>query len=83
MSQLRVLLKKRAQAVALVGDDAGFVGPNVLTFYGRFHAWDGRDKRSPLPMVWTSRFLNGGPFSGGTDLLIYRDTRSAAVGWDR
>jgi hypothetical protein len=68
------------EAINLVGDAAGFVGPNVMTFYGRFNNWDGRDKRSPLPEVWTSRFLNGGPFDGGTDLIVYRDTRSPAVG---
>lgn len=67
------------EAISLLGDDALFVGPNANTFYGRFHSFDGRDKRSPLPTTFTSRFLNGAIFDGGTDLIVFRDNRSAAI----
>ena len=30
------------------------------------------------PTLWATRFLDGGPFSGGTDLIVWRDT--AALG---
>ena len=67
------------EAISLLGDDSLFVGPNANTFYGRFHSFDGRDKRSPLPTTFTSRYLNGGVFDGGTDLIAFRDIRSATV----
>lgn len=59
--------------------DASLQAPNTNTFYGRYHSWDGRDRRSPLPTIWTTRFLNGGVFDGGTDLVVWRDTHSNSV----
>jgi hypothetical protein len=67
------------EAINIVGDAAGFAGLDVNTFYGRYHSFDGRDKRSPLPTTWTSRFLNGGAFTGGTDLIVFRDTHVATI----
>jgi hypothetical protein len=67
------------EAIALQADAAAFPGPNVNTFYGRYHSFDGRDKRSPLPTTFNARFLNGGVFDGGTDLIVFRDTRSLQV----
>lgn len=43
------------------------------TFYGRFVNSSGADGREPLPQVWGTRFATGGAFSGGTDLLVWRD----------
>lgn len=31
----------------------------------------------PLPDLWSTRFLIGGPFSGGTQVIVWRDIRSA------
>ncbi|HEY3567188.1 MAG TPA: hypothetical protein VGP73_04575 [Thermoanaerobaculia bacterium] len=45
-----------------------------LTFYGRYVAMSGVDDRQPLPTTWGSRYVNGGSFSGGTDVLVWRDS---------
>lgn len=45
-----------------------------LTFYGRFVGMSGADARQPLPTAWGSRFVDGGAFSGGTDLVAWRDS---------
>lgn len=43
------------------------------TFYGHYaQGADGRDRRSPLPSYWSTRFLNGGGFDGGTDVIVFR-----------
>ena len=62
------------EAVAIWADPALFPDPDVFTFYGRYSGWDGRDDRVPLAWLWDLRFLNGGPFAGGADLIVYRDT---------
>lgn len=61
--------------------EAGMGGPNApvnYTFYGRYVAVGGVptgiDHREPLATTWASRYLNGGPFSGGTQLICWRDT---------
>ena len=54
--------------------------PTGYTFYGRFTQGDGgNDHREPLGTVWAARYLNGGGFSGGTDLLVWRDSTSSIV----
>jgi hypothetical protein len=45
-----------------------------LTFYGRYVGLSGVDARQALPTVWASRYVNGGAFSGGTDLVVWRDS---------
>ncbi|HEY2293832.1 MAG TPA: hypothetical protein VGM86_24270 [Thermoanaerobaculia bacterium] len=45
-----------------------------LTFYGRYVGMSGVDNRQPLPTTWGSRYVNGGAFSGGTDVLVWRDS---------
>jgi hypothetical protein len=67
------------EAVPITSDESRFAGPNVYTFYGRYSGFDGRDKRYPLPTLWATRFLNGGAFTGGTDLIVWRDTKSATT----
>jgi len=41
------------------------------TFYCRYS--NGVDDREALGSLYASRYLNGGPFTGGTDLLVWRD----------
>jgi hypothetical protein len=66
------------EAVNIVADNA-LAAPNTNTFYGRYRSFNGQDRRSPLPTTWNTRFLNGGVFDGGTDLLVFRDTRSSSI----
>ena len=63
-----------SEAVGLWASAAQFAGTGIYTFYGRFSGWDGRDDRVPLPGRWDQRFLNGGTFAGGADLIVWRDT---------
>jgi len=45
-----------------------------LTFYGRYTGNSVVDARQPLPTLWASRYVDGGAFSGGTDLVVWRDS---------
>src|SRR3954468_23059943 len=47
------------------------------TFYGRYDTppWNAADNREPLATNYAARFLNGGVFSGGTDFLVWRDSK--------
>ena len=38
------------------------------TFYGRYVAWTAADHREPLATNFAARYINGGAFTGGTDL---------------
>ncbi len=65
-------------AVSIVADPDFFMG-GEYTFYGRYVGFDGRDERIPLSSLYYSRYLDGGPFSGGTDLVVWRDNRRATA----
>lgn len=58
--------------VRIEADPAAF-GPGDTTFYGRYVSYSGADGREPLATTWATRFLRGGAFSGGTDLVVWRD----------
>jgi hypothetical protein len=45
------------------------------TFYGRYVGWSAADNRQPLSTNFAVRFLNGGLFSGGTSLAVWRDPK--------
>src|SRR5436305_858702 len=45
------------------------------TFYGRYVSFTAADNREPLATNFAVRFLNGGPFSGGTNLIAWRDSK--------
>jgi hypothetical protein len=66
-------------AVHIVADPDVFSAGDY-TFYGRYVGFDSRDDRAPLSSLYYVRYLNGGPFSGGTDLVVWRDNRSATTG---
>jgi hypothetical protein len=68
-----------SEVVTIWADADSFTSTDVYTFYGRYSGWDGRDERVPLAPRWDMRFLNGGPFSGGASLMIWRDTRSHLI----
>jgi len=52
-----------------------FSTPGQYTFYGRYVAWSAADNRQPLSTNFAVRFLNGGPFTGGTSLAVWRDPK--------
>ncbi|RMH21344.1 MAG: hypothetical protein D6696_06035 [Acidobacteria bacterium] len=67
-----------AQGEPLVHIEAqdGFIGGVTnYTFYGRYTEDIGFiDNREPLGTTWGARYLNGGPFTGGTKLTVWRDS---------
>jgi hypothetical protein len=65
-------------AVPIVADTAAF-GSGDYTFYGRYVGFSGADKRRPLARNWNARFLTGGAFDGGTQLLVWRDNKVSRV----
>jgi len=46
------------------------------TFYGRYVNGQATDNREPLATNFAVRFLNGGAFSGGTNLHVWRDSKT-------
>jgi hypothetical protein len=49
--------------------------PGEYTFFGRYVAWTAADNREPLATNFATRFLNGGSFTGNTDLITWRDSK--------
>ena len=51
-------------------------GAGNYTFYGRYVAGLGTDQREPLATTWATRYFKPNPlFDGGTDLLVWRDSK--------
>jgi len=48
------------------------------TFYGRYDVpqWTASDHREPLATTFDARYLNGGAFSAGTTLIVWRDAKT-------
>jgi hypothetical protein len=51
--------------------------PGEYTFYGRYTGWTAADNREPLATNFATRFVQGGAFDGGTQLLVWRDSKVA------
>lgn len=71
-----------AEGDSLVSIESSLTNPitntaNEYTFYGRYDGWNASDHREPLNGTSAARFLNGGTFSGGTKLAVWRDTKMA------
>jgi hypothetical protein len=69
-----------AQGETLVHIEADALNPETsvpgeYTFYGRYVAWTAADNREPLATNFAVRYANGGGFDGGTDLLVWRDSK--------
>lgn len=58
-------------------DDCPFVAGDY-TFYGRYVAASAADQREPLGTTWATRYMLGGAFDGGTDLIVWRDAKTVA-----
>jgi hypothetical protein len=70
----------RADGETLVHIEASATNPETsvagqYTFYGRYDNWTAVDNREPLATNFAVRFLNGGPFTGGTNLVTWRDSK--------
>ena len=70
----------RADGNALVHIEADATNPETsvsgqYTFYGRYVNWTAVDNREPLATNFAVRFLNGGAFTGGTNLVTWRDSK--------
>jgi hypothetical protein len=52
-------------------------GVTDYTFYGRYVAALGTDQRESLATNFATRYLNGGAFTGGTSLYVWRDSKTA------
>jgi hypothetical protein len=70
-----------AQGNPLVHIEADAINPATstlgrYTFFGRYVNWTAADNREPLATSFAARFLNGGPFTGGTSLLVWRDSKT-------
>jgi hypothetical protein len=63
-------------AVHIESAPAGFFVPGDYTFYGRYVAFTAADQREPLATTFGTRYLTGGAFDGGTDILCWRDTKT-------
>jgi hypothetical protein len=50
--------------------------PGRYTFWGRYVGWQATDHREPLATNFASRFAVGGPFNGGTSLIVWRDSKT-------
>jgi len=69
-------------AVEADGSDPATSTPGSYTFYGRYDGWSAVDHRSPLATSFAAQFADGGAFDGGTDLLVWRDTKIAQGPFD-
>jgi len=70
------------QYIGYVGNGAGNCpfAPGDYTFYGRYAAVAGQDQREPLSTTFATRYINGGLFDGGTDLVVWRDSKTIPTG---
>lgn len=68
--------------IGYVGNGSGLCpfGAGDYTFYGRLHGFTAADQREPLSTIFATRYVNGGAFTGGTDLIVWRDTKLAPTG---
>jgi hypothetical protein len=69
-----------AEGETLVHVEASATNPETsvsgqYTFYGRYVSWTAADNREPLATNFAVRFVTGGAFDGGTDLLVWRDSK--------
>jgi hypothetical protein len=61
--------------VHIEADQQAFA-PGDYTYYGRYVAFTAADAREPLSTTFATRFINGGAFTGGTDLICWRDAKT-------
>jgi len=64
-----------------VGNGAGYCpfGLDDFTFYSRYVGNTGIDQREALASQFAVRYITGGLFTGGTDYVVWRDSRSTDI----
>ena len=67
--------------VGVVGNGAGYCPFEFgdFTFYSRYVAGAGTDQREGLASQFAVRYITGGLFDGGTDYIVWRDSRSTDI----
>jgi hypothetical protein len=69
--------------IGYVGNGAGhcpFTGQATpFTFYSRYVSNTGQDEREGLASQFAVRYITGGLFDGGTDYIVWRDSRSTDI----
>jgi hypothetical protein len=55
--------------------------PGEYTFYGRLVAWSADDNREPLATNFAARYLQNAAFTGGTDYIVWRDSKFIVGGF--
>lgn len=82
-AQGETLVHIEACSIPSVGNGAGhcpFTGQaDPFTFYSRYLTTPGLDEREGLASQFATRYLQGGAFDGGTQLVIWRDSRSTDI----
>jgi hypothetical protein len=66
--------------VHIEADATAFSTPGEYTFYGRYVGGSAADNRKPLPTSFATRYTNGGAFTGGTELIVWRDSKASPGG---
>jgi hypothetical protein len=63
--------------VSIEADATTLNTPGEYTFYGRYlgSPASAADNREPLATTFGARYLDGGPFTGGTDFIVWRDSK--------
>jgi hypothetical protein len=78
------LVHVEACSIPSVGNGAGqcpfSFAAGDYTFYGRYNAVAGQDQREPLASTFAARYVNGGGFDGGTDFIVWRDSKTRPTG---
>jgi len=67
-----------AQGETLVHIEANatvFSTPGEYTFYGRYVTGTAADNREPTATTFAARYVSGGGFTGGTSLVVWRDSK--------
>lgn len=69
-----------AQAETAVHIEADAINPETsvpgnYTFYGRYVDWTAIDNREPLATNFAARYLDNVAFTGGTDMIVWRDSK--------
>lgn len=64
------------EAAVHIRADAGTFNSGAYTFYARYVNGDSSDNRQPLGSAYGVRYSDAAPFTGGTQVIVWRDTKS-------